>query len=109
MITIKFNELLDFDQSPKRGRHDYYDSKVVEMEFEVDGIQHFIKAHIDIHYSRWIHPETSWCPKEDECDLVQYKAEAIKGSKIVKGDVVLLSDKELRKLLPRIEDEIIFE
>lgn len=109
MTVIKFHELFDYDKSPQRGKHNYYDSKVVELEFDVEGIKHYVKCIIDMHYSRWVHPETAWCPKEDESNIISFKVETIKGTKIVKGDEVILTEKELRKLQTRIEEEIIFE
>ena len=109
MTIIKFNELFDYDESPQRGKHNYYDSKVVELEFDVEEIKHHIECHVDVHYSRWIYPETSWCPKEDESNLISFKIETIKGTKIVKETEVGLTERDLRKLEERIKKEIIFE
>lgn len=110
-MVIKFNELIDYDQFPQNGKHNYSDSQIVDLEFEVDGISYFIKTHIDVNYSRWIHPETSWCPREDECDLISCKITSIKGTKYHNETETetVLNDRELRKLQFNIENKIIFE
>lgn len=108
-MIIRFNELLDYDQFPSSGKHIYFSSKVVELEFIKDEVSYFIKCHIDFKYQRWHYPETHWGPKEDECEIVQFDVETIKGYKVHNEQETILSEKDLRKLHEHIKSEITFE
>lgn len=108
-MNIKFNELLDYDQFPQKGKHPYYSSKVVELEFVKDEVKYFVKCHVDFKYQRWHYPETHWGPKEDECEIESYDVETINGFKLHHEVLVPLSDKELRRLHEHIKTEITFE
>lgn len=106
MTVIKFNELLDFEKHPTRGKLNYNDSKVVDLEFTKDEIEHVVKCHLDIKYNRWYYPQTEFSPEEDECSLLEVNVEPIKG---FKNENVRLTDKELVKLIPILKSKLIFE
>jgi hypothetical protein len=108
-MKIKFNELLDFEKHPSQGMSYYNSSKVIDLEFVKDEITYIIKCHLILEYSRWFFAETCWCPKEDDCEIKHFIAEPIKGFKYIKEEEVVLTDKDLRRLLPYIEKEITFE
>lgn len=105
-MIIKFNELLDFEKHPVIGRHTYYDSKVVELEFIEEEIEYSVKCHLDIKYDRWFYSQSDFSPEEDECSLLGVNVEPIKG---FKNENVRLTDKELVKLIPILKSKLIFE
>lgn len=107
-MLIRFSELLDYDQFPKRGKHNYFSSKVIELDFKKDDVQHFVRCHIDFSYSRWFYPETHWGPKEDECEIDNLELLIIRGYRIHNETEIPLTEKEMRRIHEHVKNEIIF-
>ena len=52
-LRIYISEFTEYDVFPLKGSHLYTDSRVFELEFNIDSIEYFVKFHISIKYNRW--------------------------------------------------------
>ena len=68
-LRIYISEFPEYDEFPSKGSHSYTDSRVFELEFDIDSIEYFVKFHISIKYNRWFYPETYEEPVEDDFEI----------------------------------------
>ncbi len=97
-LRIYISEFPEYDVFPLKGSHSYTDSKVFELEFNIDSIEYFVKCHISIKYNRWFYPETREEPVEDDFEITESDIEIVKIYKYMHGDEIELKDKEFRKM-----------
>ena len=97
-LKIYISEFPDYDDFPIKGLSMYNDSKVFDLEFNIDSIEYFVKFHISIEYNRWFYPETREEPVEDDFEITESDIEIFKIYKYINGDEIELKDKEFRKM-----------
>lgn len=101
MIEINVKEFPEYDLFPKKGKYDYSDSRVFNIEF----LEYSAKIHIGILYNRWFYPQTQDSPEEDEIDIKDFNIELIR---IWKEGKEILKEKEFRRLEKYIKNNIKF-
>jgi hypothetical protein len=97
-MKIYVEDFPEYDGFPEKGRTRYHDSMVHDLDFEKDGTEYYVKAHVDIEYDRYYDPGDWEDPGEDSIDVINYDYEIIKAYKYVKNDEIELEGKELRKI-----------
>ena len=97
-LRVYISEFPEYDVFPSKGSHSYTDSRVFELEFNIDSIEYFVKFHISIKYNRWFYPETREEPVEDDFEITESDIEIFKIYKYVNGDEIELKDKEFIKI-----------
>ena len=97
-LRIYISEFPEYDEFPSKGLRSYDDSRVFELEFDLNSIEYFVKCHISIKYNRWFYPETREEPVEDDFEITESDIEIFKIYKYMNGDEIELKDKEFRKI-----------
>ena len=97
-LKIYISEFPEYDEFPSKGLHSYDDSRVFELEFDLNSIEYSVKFHISMKYKRWFYPETREEPKEDDFEVIESDIEIFKMYKYINGDEIELKGKELKKI-----------
>lgn len=91
-----------------RGYSYHTDSKVYDFEFEKDGHDYDVKAHVSIDYMWYYRPSTFDEPAETEFEVTDVVVETIKGVMYKGDDEHILGDKELRRIEKYLTENIQF-
>lgn len=109
MIQIEISDFPEYEDYPAKGRTVRSDSKVFDLEFDKEGLNHSVKILVELVYHRYYEPGDNTHPGEDFSRMTGYDFTLIKAWKYPNVDEIEIKDpKELRRLEAYITENIEF-
>ena len=101
-MIIPIQKFKFYSKNPEKGLSKYTDSTVIEQEITFNETTYDIRLRIEIDYTRWYQPSTTFEPKEDYIEVIRKDIELLK----VIPDV---SEKLFRKIEKMLIETVIIE
>ena len=101
-MIIPIQKFKFYSNNPEKGLSKHTDSTVIEQEITFNKTTYDIRLRIEIDYTRWYQPSTTFEPKEDYIEVIRKDIELLK----VIPDV---SEKLFRKIEKMLIETVIIE
>ena len=76
--SIPIQKFKFYSNNPEKGLSKHTDSTVIEQEIIFNETTYDIKLRIEIDYTRWYQPSTTFEPKEDYIEVLRQDIELLK-------------------------------